>query len=75
MDTDVYYDIPIFSSLPSIIRQPNNTDLFTKTKLKKISITDIYELEPFNNKNNQNIIISIIIIVLVCLLIIININK
>jgi len=67
------YDIPIFSSLPSIIR--NNTDLFTKTKLNKISITDIYELEPFNNKNNQNIIIIISIIVLLFLLIIININK
>ena len=30
------YDIPIFSSLPSIIREPNNTDLFIKTKLNKI---------------------------------------
>ena len=69
------YDIPIFSSLPSIIREPNNTDLFKKIKLKKISIIDIYELEPFNNKNNQNIIIIISIIVLLFLLIIININK
>jgi len=74
MGRDIY-DIPIFSSLPSIIREHRNTDLLTKIKLKKISIIDIYELEPFNNKNNQNIIIIISIIVLTFLLIIICINK
>ena len=64
MDSDVYYDIPIFSSLPSIIREPADTPLFKKEKLNKISIIDIYELEPFNNKNNNSNIIIISIIVL-----------
>ena len=48
---DIYYDIPIFKSLPKILNNENN--IFKnndKNKdLKKIYIEDIYQLEPFKN--------------------------
>ena len=50
MDTDVYYDIPIFHSKYSYIPEKNNS---YKKDLVNISIDDIYQIEPFNNINNE----------------------
>jgi hypothetical protein len=50
------YDVPVFKSLPSLInfnRNIDNNNIFSK-KLYNISITDIYQDEPFMNNNNNN---------------------
>lgn len=50
-DTDVYYDIPIFKSIPPIIRENAAIEqTIPNTDLQDISIEDIYQLEPFHNK-------------------------
>jgi hypothetical protein len=70
MDTDVYYDIPIYKTLPTIIRN----DEYTKSKEKEkiqlydISIEKIYQSEPFSNyRNNYTIIILFFIIIIIFL--------
>ena len=65
------YDVPVFKSLPSLInfnRNIDNNNIFSK-KLYNISITDIYQDEPFMNNNNNNkyflLIFFIIILVII----------
>ena len=74
MDTDVYYDIPIYKTLPTIIRnnEYSNTNLKEKEKEKiklyDISIEKIYQSEPFTNyRNNYTIIILFLIIIIIFL--------
>ena len=74
MDTDVYYDIPIYKTLPTIIRnnEYSNTNLKEKEKEKiklyDISIEKIYQSEPFSNyRNNYTIIILFFIIIIIFL--------
>ena len=47
-NNDVDFNIPIFKSLPAILRSDDNSDIVSNVELKKISIQDIYQLEPFN---------------------------
>ena len=70
------YDVPVFKSLPSLINFNRNIDnnILSK-KLYNISITDIYEDEPFTNNNNNKyfllilyILILVIIFILFCTL-------
>ena len=59
------YDIPVFKSLPSIFL---NNEIINTNKLENISITDIYEKEPFNNKyylKYINILFLLIIILII----------
>ena len=70
MDTDVYYDIPIYKILPSIIRNDEYTNSKEKEKIKlyDISIEKIYQSEPFTNyRNNYTIIILFLIIIIIFL--------
>jgi len=68
MDTDVYYDIPIYKTLPTIIRNDEYTKPEEKIKLYDISIEKIYQSEPFNNyRNNYTIIILFFIIIIIFL--------
>ena len=70
MDTDVYYDIPIYKTLPTIIRNDEYTKSNEKEKIKlyDISIEKIYQLEPFRNyKNNYTVIILFFIIIIIFL--------
>jgi hypothetical protein len=61
-NTDVYYDIPIFKSLPTILNDKKN-DL-KNINLQKIYIEDIYQLEPFENTNKKNLFFLILIFIL-----------
>ena len=68
MDTDVYYDIPIYKTLPTILRnnEYSNSKSQEKIKLYDISIEKIYQSEPFTNyKNNYIIIILFFIIIII----------
>ena len=70
MDTDVYYDIPIYKTLPSIINNDeyNTSKEKKKIKLYDISIEKIYQSEPFSNyRNNYTIIILFFIIIIIFL--------
>ncbi len=67
MDTDVYYDIPIYKTLPSIIRDGNYSKPEEKIELNDISIEKIYQLEPFDNIKNNYILIFFFIIIIIFL--------
>jgi hypothetical protein len=55
------FDVPVFKSLPSKFENKNKED--KDYKLNKISITDIYKDEPFdNNKKYLNILFILIIL-------------
>ena len=71
MDTDVYYDIPIYKTLPSIIRnnEYSKKDI-QKVEINDISIEKIYQLEPFNNYKKNYIILFFFIIIIYFLIII-----
>ena len=78
MDTDVYYDIPIYKTLPSIIRNDEYTNSKEKEKIKlyDISIEKIYQSEPFSNyRNNYTIIILFFIIIIIFLYNFFNLRK
>jgi hypothetical protein len=63
MDKDVYYDIPVFKSLPEKIE----TSKVTFDKLNKISIVDMYQKEPFSNNFNYYIYFYIIMFIFIFL--------
>lgn len=68
MDTSNVHDIPIFRTMPKIILN-NNNDILPNTKLNKITIEDLYQLEPFQNNNKFfYIILLLLIIFILCLL-------
>jgi hypothetical protein len=70
MDTDVYFDIPIYKSLPKILND-NNSNLLPNIELSNIDIVKDYQLEPFlnNEKNVQKILfISLTICLFIFLL-------
>ena len=68
MDTDVYFDIPIFKTLPKIISD-NNSDLLPNIKLSNIYVEKDYQLEPFSNiKDNYLIILFFVILFFIILL-------
>ena len=76
MDTDVYYDIPIYKILPTIIRNDEYTKEKEKIKLYDISIEKIYQSEPFSNyRNNYTIIILFFIIIIIFLYNFLNFKK
>ena len=80
MDTDVYYDIPIYKTLPTIIRNDDYTNSKEKekekVKLYDISIEKIYQSEPFTNyRNNYTIIILFFIIIIIFLYNFLNFKK
>lgn len=62
MDPSVNFDIPIFKTLPKIIRQNNYKIDDDKTPLSYIDITKIQDAEPFSNRNYYLITILFIII-------------
>ena len=65
MDKDVYYDIPIFKTLPQIIPDTTNTQ---NIELTNISVEKDYQLEPFsNNKNNYITYIFLLIVSIFCI--------
>ena len=51
MSSNIYtmFDVPVFTALPSKFENKNK-DENKDEKLNKISITDIYKDEPFDNK-------------------------
>ena len=59
-NTDVYYDIPIFKSLPTILKNENNE--LKNRNLQKIYIEDIYQLEPFKNSKKKLFFLILILI-------------
>ena len=68
MDTDLFYDIPIYKTLPTIIRNDEYSNSKEKIKLYDISIEKIYQSEPFSNyRNNYTIIILFFIIIIIFL--------
>jgi hypothetical protein len=67
MDTDLYYDIPIYKTLPTIIRNNEYSKEKEKIKLYDISIEKIYQSEPFSNYRNNHIIILFFIIIIIFL--------
>ena len=50
MSSNIYtmFDVPVFTALPSKVENKNKDD--KNYKLNKISITDMYKDEPFDNK-------------------------
>ena len=62
------YDVPVFTSLPSLIdlNKSDKNDNSSK-KLYDISITDIYQDEPFTNNKHMNKFIYLILIFLIFL--------
>lgn len=68
-DKDVYYDIPIYKTLFSFIKQD---DKKSNEDLVDISIQDIYQLEPYisyseenlNNSNKNNFLAILFILLL-----------
>jgi hypothetical protein len=65
MDTDVYYDIPIYKTLPSIIRNNEYSKPDEKIELNDISIEKIYQLEPFSNTKNNYILLLFFFIIII----------
>ena len=63
MSSNIYtmFDVPVFQSLPSKVENKNKDD----NKLNKISITDMYKDEPFNNKKKYLSILFILIILFI----------
>ena len=59
-NTDVYYDIPIFKSLPTILNDKKNE--LKNRNLQKIYIEDIYQLEPFKNSKKKLFFLILILI-------------
>ena len=62
MSSNIYtmFDVPVFTALPSKFENKNKDEDY---KLNKISITDIYKDEPFdNNKKYLNILFILIIL-------------
>jgi hypothetical protein len=49
MDPSVNYDIPIFKTLPKILRNDNQKIDSNKENLRYIDITEIQDAEPFSN--------------------------
>ena len=65
MDPSVDFDIPIFKTLPKIIRQDNFKIDDDKTPLNYIDITKIQDAEPFSNRNSYLITILFILILFI----------
>ena len=59
-NNDVDFNIPIFKSLPAILRSDDNSDIVSNVELKKISIQDIYQLEPFNPSEETKLHIAVL---------------
>ena len=57
-NNDIDFDIPVFKSLPAILRSDDNSDIVSNVELKKISIQDIYQLEPFNPSEEMKLHIA-----------------
>ena len=57
------FDVPVFQSLPSKVENKNKDD--KNYKLNKISITDMYKDEPFDNKKKYLSILFILIIIFI----------
>lgn len=58
------FDVPVFTALPRKFENKNKDDN-KDYKLNKISITDIYKDEPFNNKKKYLSILFILIIIFI----------
>jgi hypothetical protein len=60
------YDVPVFESLPLLIKYKNNNN--SKNNFNDISITDIYNNEQFTDlykeKNNKLLIILLIFVII-----------
>jgi len=65
MSSSIYtmFDVPVFQSLPSKVENKNKDD--KNYKLNKISITDMYKDEPFDNKKKYLSILFILIILFI----------
>ena len=57
------FDVPVFTALPSKVENKNKDD--KNYKLNKISITDMYKDEPFDNKKKYLSILFILIIIFI----------
>ena len=64
MDPSVDFDIPIFKTLPKIIKQDNYKIDDDKTPLNYIDITKIQDAEPFRNSNKNGYLITILFILI-----------
>ena len=64
MNNSAENNIPIYRTMPKIILD-NQYDILPNTKLNKITIEDLYQLEPFQNNNNFFYIILLLLIIFI----------
>jgi len=75
MDTSLKYNIPIYSSLPPILRNSinkmdtkNADESFKRDDLDSVDIIKIENSEPFLNQNNHYLIYIFILLIFIYLI-------